>query len=177
MVYTFRAHVLIFLLHQGDTGKQGNPGVLGHFGLKGTHGDTGLPGRQGPKGPGGLRGVEGAVGPAGITGPSGHRGHQGDKGSQGDTGLQGPVGSPGPQGPPGPPGLPTSGLTWKNHNPIPERPMLDQSTEIFQALQHISALVQSLKQPVGSHKNPVRICKDLYNCEQKMKDGKNGLFY
>lgn len=49
--------------------------------------------------------------------------------------------------------------------------MLDQSLEIFKTLQHLSTLVHSLKHPVGDHNNPVRICKDLYNCAQRLEDG------
>lgn len=50
-------------------------------------------------------------------------------------------------------------------------PMLDQSTEIFKTLQHLSTLIQSLKNPLGTRDNPARICRDLYNCEQRMYDG------
>lgn len=49
--------------------------------------------------------------------------------------------------------------------------MLDQGTEIFKTLQHLSTLIQSLKNPLGTHDNPARICRDLYNCEQRMYDG------
>lgn len=52
-----------------------------------------------------------------------------------------------------------------------EQPMLDQGTEILKTLQYLSSLVQSLKNPLGAHDNPARICRDLYNCEQKMYDG------
>lgn len=50
-------------------------------------------------------------------------------------------------------------------------PMLDQGNEIFKMLQHLSTLIQSLKNPLGTRDNPARICRDLYNCEQKMYDG------
>ncbi len=50
-------------------------------------------------------------------------------------------------------------------------PMLDQGTEILKTLQHLSTLSRSLKNPLGNHENPARICRDLYNCEQKMYDG------
>lgn len=50
-------------------------------------------------------------------------------------------------------------------------PMLDQGTEIFKTLQHLSTLIQSLKNPLGTRDNPARICRDLYNCEQRMYDG------
>ncbi|XP_045907508.1 collagen alpha-1(XXVII) chain B-like isoform X2 [Micropterus dolomieu] len=136
-------------------------------------------------------GMEGALGPVGIIGPSGHPGPQGDKGSRGETGLHGPRGSPGPRGPPGPPGLHSSALSLRNealgaafqviinsHGALrPENyqsmdlPMLDQSTEIFKTLQHLSTLIQSLKNPLGTRDNPARICRDLYNCEQRMHDG------
>lgn len=48
---------------------------------------------------------------------------------------------------------------------------LDQGTAIFKTLQHISTMIQSLKNPVGTRDNPARICRDLYNCEEKMNDG------
>ncbi|KAM7391210.1 hypothetical protein PAMP_021914 [Pampus punctatissimus] len=176
----------------GDSGEQGFPGVLGLFGPKGPPGDVGPAGIQGPRGPRGLMGMEGALGPFGIIGPSGHPGPQGDKGSRGETGLQGPRGSPGPRGPPGPPGLPSSAISLKNealgaafqviidsHAALrPEQnyqsmdlPMLDQGTEIIKTLQHLSTLIQSLKNPLGTRNNPARICRDLYNCEQKLYDG------
>lgn len=50
-------------------------------------------------------------------------------------------------------------------------PMLDQGTEIFKTLQHLSTLIQSLKNPLGTRDNPARICRDLYNCEQRLYDG------
>lgn len=50
-------------------------------------------------------------------------------------------------------------------------PMLDQGTEIFKTLQYLSTLIQSLKNPLGTRDNPARICRDLYNCEQRMYDG------
>lgn len=50
-------------------------------------------------------------------------------------------------------------------------PMLDQGTEIFKTLQHLSTLIQSLKNPLGTRGNPARICRDLHNCEQRLYDG------
>lgn len=50
-------------------------------------------------------------------------------------------------------------------------PMLDQGTEIFKTLQHLSTLIQNLKNPLGTRDNPARICRDLYNCEHRMYDG------
>lgn len=50
-------------------------------------------------------------------------------------------------------------------------PMLDQSAEIFKTLQHLNTMIRSLKNPLGNRDNPARICRDLYNCEQKMHDG------
>lgn len=52
-----------------------------------------------------------------------------------------------------------------------DMPMLDQGTEILKTLQHLSTLIQSLKNPLGTRDNPARICRDLYNCEQRMYDG------
>uniref|UniRef100_A0A674MA63 Collagen, type XXVII, alpha 1b n=1 Tax=Takifugu rubripes TaxID=31033 RepID=A0A674MA63_TAKRU len=169
----------------GDPGEKGLPGVWGLFGPKGPPGDTGPAGIQGPKGPRGLMGVEGALGPTGIIGPSGHPGAQGDRGSQGEM-VRG--GSPGPRGPAGPPVrylnhvtitwlivsgcVPIWRLTCSVINfQIMDLHLLDQGTAIFKTLQHISTMIQSLKNPVGTRENPARICRDLYNCEEKMNDG------
>lgn len=51
--------------------------------------------------------------------------------------------------------------------------MLDQGTEILKTLQHLSTLIQSLRNPLGTRDNPARICRDLYNCEQRMHDGES----
>ncbi|KAJ0019895.1 hypothetical protein NQD34_007464 [Periophthalmus magnuspinnatus] len=158
----------------GDVGEHGYPGILGFFGPKGPRGDTGPKGIQGPKGPSGLRGMGGAAGPVGITGPSGQpvRNH-------GNHFLSG---SPGPQGPPGAPVISfvnmfkydknrtNSDLLCQNYHDT-ERAMLDQSTDVLQTLQHLSTFLHSLKEPVGNRDSPVRICKDLHNCQRKMKDG------
>lgn len=50
-------------------------------------------------------------------------------------------------------------------------PSLDQGSGIFRTLQHLSTLIQSLKNPLGNRDNPARICRDLYHCEQRMNDG------
>lgn len=50
-------------------------------------------------------------------------------------------------------------------------PLLEEGAGIFKTLQHLSNLIQSLKNPVGTRENPARICRDLYNCEQRMYDG------
>lgn len=50
-------------------------------------------------------------------------------------------------------------------------PFLDQGSGIFRTLQRLSTLIQSLKNPLGNRDNPARICRDLYNCEQRMNDG------
>ncbi|MBN3322403.1 CRA1B protein, partial [Atractosteus spatula] len=50
-------------------------------------------------------------------------------------------------------------------------PMLDQGTEIFKTLHYLSNLIQSIKNPLGTHDNPARICRDLKDCEQRMNDG------
>lgn len=53
--------------------------------------------------------------------------------------------------------------------------MLDhQGTEIFKTLHYLSTLIQSLKNPLGTHDNPARICRDLKDCEQRMNDGEEG---
>lgn len=51
--------------------------------------------------------------------------------------------------------------------------MLDQGTEIFKTLQHLSTVIQSLRNPLGTRDNPARICRDLYNCEQRLRDGED----
>ncbi|RXM94247.1 Collagen alpha-1(XXVII) chain, partial [Acipenser ruthenus] len=50
-------------------------------------------------------------------------------------------------------------------------PMLDQGTEIFKTLHYLSNLIHSIKNPLGTHHNPARICRDLKDCEQRMSDG------
>ena len=52
-----------------------------------------------------------------------------------------------------------------------DMPMLDQGTAVFQTLQHLSSLIQSLKHPLGNRDTPARICRDLQDCEQRMHDG------
>ncbi|MGH0124393.1 UNVERIFIED_CONTAM: hypothetical protein FKN15_036936 [Acipenser sinensis] len=48
--------------------------------------------------------------------------------------------------------------------------MLDQGTEIFKTLHYLSNLIHSIKNPLGTHHNPARICRDLKDCEQRMSD-------
>ncbi|TWW60233.1 Collagen alpha-1(XXVII) chain B [Takifugu flavidus] len=108
-----------------------------------------------------LQGVEGALGPTGIIGPSGHPGAQGDRGSQGEMRNE---------------ALGSTFQVLDDSDPalrpqIMDLHLLDQGTAIFQTLQHISTMIQSLKNPVGTRENPARICRDLYNCEEKMNDG------
>ncbi|KAG9354209.1 hypothetical protein JZ751_012333, partial [Albula glossodonta] len=160
----------------GDVGEPGFPGILGVFGPKGPPGDFGPVGIQGPKGPQGLMGKEGPMGPIGIIGPTGSPGPKGDKGNRGENGP------PGPRGPPGPPRHDTLGaalqvfidsnaaLKAENYQSM-DLPMLDQGTEIFKTLHYLSNLIQSLKNPLGTHDNPARICRDLKDCEQRMNDG------
>jgi len=54
----------------------------------------------------------------------------------------------------------------------PDLLMLDHGGEIFKTLHYLSNLIQSIKRPLGTKENPARICRDLMNCEQKMKDGR-----
>lgn len=54
----------------------------------------------------------------------------------------------------------------------PDVLMLDHGGEIFKTLHYLSNLIQSIKRPLGTKENPARICRDLMNCEQKMKDGR-----
>lgn len=51
-------------------------------------------------------------------------------------------------------------------------PMLDQGTEIFKTLHYLSNLIYSIKNPLGTQENPARMCRDLLDCEHRVKDGK-----
>uniref|UniRef100_A0A3Q2YCF7 Fibrillar collagen NC1 domain-containing protein n=1 Tax=Hippocampus comes TaxID=109280 RepID=A0A3Q2YCF7_HIPCM len=177
---------------KGEQGEDGGLGLMGKPGPQGKNGETGLPGSQGSFGSKGERGLPGQTGPSGIRGIvgseglMGNQGLKGSKGQPGDIGEQGfagvlglfgpkgPQGDMGPagiQGPKGPRGLmvSTSGYSLNYHNM--DLPMLDQGTEIFRTLEHLSSLIHSLKNPLGKRNNPARICRDLYNCEQRMYDG------
>uniref|UniRef100_A0A3Q2PYB8 Collagen, type XXVII, alpha 1b n=1 Tax=Fundulus heteroclitus TaxID=8078 RepID=A0A3Q2PYB8_FUNHE len=157
--------------HQGEDGEAGLPGRTG---LQGGKGLTGLPGSQGSFGLKGERGLPGQVGPAGKRGPVGVMGFPGtpgdlgNKGQPGDSGDQGFPGVLGMFGPKGPPGDTVCQLGAVFHM---EMPMLDQGTEILKTLQHLSTLIHSLRNPLGTRHNPARTCLDLYNCEQQMYDG------
>uniref|UniRef100_A0A671XMP9 Collagen, type XXVII, alpha 1b n=1 Tax=Sparus aurata TaxID=8175 RepID=A0A671XMP9_SPAAU len=178
---------------KGEQGEDGGEGLIGKPGQQGNTGVTGLPGSQGsfgPKGERGLPGQTGAPGKKGAAGGMGLPGKQGDpgpKGQPGDTGEQGFSGVFGLFGPKGPPGdigpagiqgpkgpreitLIIMPLFMSNYQRM-DMPMLDQGTEILKTLQHLSTLIQSLKNPLGTRDNPARICRDLYNCEQRMYDG------
>uniref|UniRef100_A0A3Q1EZ37 Collagen, type XXVII, alpha 1b n=1 Tax=Acanthochromis polyacanthus TaxID=80966 RepID=A0A3Q1EZ37_9TELE len=183
--------------HQGKNGVTGLPGSQGSFGPKG---ERGLPGQTGPAGKRGHVGGMGLPGKQGDQGAKGQPGNSGEQGFPGVLGLFGPKGPPGDigpagiQGPKGPRGCCNSredkGFNQKllkdtnNRNDTSchyvcsnqnyqtmDLPMLDQGTEIFKTLQHLSTLIQSLKNPLGTRDNPARICRDLYNCEQRMYDG------
>uniref|UniRef100_A0A8C4F0K8 Collagen, type XXVII, alpha 1b n=1 Tax=Dicentrarchus labrax TaxID=13489 RepID=A0A8C4F0K8_DICLA len=166
---------------KGEQGEDGEVGLPGKPGQPGKTGVTGLPGSQGsfgPKGERGLPGQTGVSGKRGSIGGMGLPGKQGDPGSKGQPGDTGEQGFPGvfglfgPQGPPGdfgPAGI--QGPKGPRGLMSMDMPMLDQSTEIFKTLQHLSTLIQSLKNPLGTRDNPARICRDLYNCEQRMYDG------
>lgn len=55
-------------------------------------------------------------------------------------------------------------------------PMLDQGTEIFKTLHYLSTLIHSIKNPLGTQENPARMCRDLFECEQKLNDGEYIIF-
>lgn len=55
--------------------------------------------------------------------------------------------------------------------PDTDFPMLDQGTEIFKTLHYLSTLIHSIKNPLGTQENPARMCRDLFECEQKLNDG------
>uniref|UniRef100_A0A3P8SPK1 Collagen, type XXVII, alpha 1b n=1 Tax=Amphiprion percula TaxID=161767 RepID=A0A3P8SPK1_AMPPE len=180
----------------GQTGPAGKRGHVGGMGLPGKQGDQGAKGQPGDSGEQGFPGVLGLFGPK----VSSHAISIQDKthdfqsrdaaSSTHKVGIIGNVdaqkfvfllkftGSPGPHGPPGPP-VSSSSLNdtschyvYSNQNyHTMDLLMLDQSTEIFKTLQHLSTLIQSLKNPLGTRDNPARICRDLYNCEQRMYDG------
>lgn len=50
--------------------------------------------------------------------------------------------------------------------------LIDYSVEIFKILKYFSNLLYSIKNFFGIRDNLVRICKDLFNCEYKVLDGK-----
>lgn len=52
-----------------------------------------------------------------------------------------------------------------------EMSMPDQNTEVLKTLQYLSSVIESIKQPLGTKENPARVCKDLLDCQHKLKDG------
>lgn len=51
--------------------------------------------------------------------------------------------------------------------------MPDQNTEVLKTLQYLSSVIESIKQPLGTKENPARVCKDLLDCQHKLKDGEH----
>lgn len=49
----------------------------------------------------------------------------------------------------------------------------DQHTEILKTLRYLSSVIESIKKPLGTRENPARVCKDLLDCQHKLKDGKS----
>lgn len=160
-------------------------GLHGFPGPKGPNGDLGLKGFLGPKGPMGTLGFTGPVGPEGMMGPMGKPGPKGPKGSSGEMGPQGPQGSPGPRGPPGAPGptrqiyddstlysLSDSNTALRTESfQNTEMSLPDQNSEILKTLRYLSSVIESIKKPLGTRENPVRVCKDLLDCHHTLKDG------
>lgn len=62
-------------------------------------------------------------------------------------------------------------MIWQSYQNT-EMTLIDYSAEIFKTLNYLSNLLHSIKNPLGSHDNPARICKDLLHCEHKVSDGK-----
>ncbi|KAG2469928.1 MYOME protein, partial [Polypterus senegalus] len=162
---------------EGSVGPPGPRGVVGRQGQEGIPGVDGIQGKDGIPGIHGEQGDDGELGTHGNLGPRGNVGLPGLPGAQGSPGLKGPTGDHGPagiQGPKGPQGLMGKegvmgpmGITGPNGNPNYQNldlPMLDQGTEIFKTLHYLSNLIQSIKNPLGTHDNPARICRDLKDC-------------
>ncbi|XP_048458092.1 collagen alpha-1(XXIV) chain-like isoform X2 [Rhincodon typus] len=161
-------------------------GFPGFQGPKGPVGDIGYKGIQGPKGPMGSFGNSGPFGPTGIIGPAGKPGPKGVKGARGEMGPEGPRGQPGPPGPPGTPGplrhadinaaiqaliASNEALQFENYQNT-DVPLVEQGMEIFKTLHYLSSLMQNIKNPLGTKQHPVRICRDLLNCESKLSNDK-----
>ncbi|KAK5930509.1 hypothetical protein CgunFtcFv8_026737 [Champsocephalus gunnari] len=115
----------------------------------------------------------------------GKPGPRGPKGNSGEMGPQGPQGGPGPSGPSGAPG-PTRqmyvdsaiyGLSESNvalgteSYQNTEMSLPEQNTEILKTLHYLSSVIESIKTPLGTRENPARVCKDLMECDHKLKDG------
>lgn len=49
----------------------------------------------------------------------------------------------------------------------------DQNVEILKTLRYLSSVIESIKKPLGTRENPARVCKDLLNCQHKLKDGES----
>lgn len=49
--------------------------------------------------------------------------------------------------------------------------LADQNTEILKTLRYLSSVIESIKKPLGTKENPARVCKDLLDCQHKLKDG------
>lgn len=47
----------------------------------------------------------------------------------------------------------------------------DQNSEILKTLRYLSSVIESIKKPLGTRENPVRVCKDLLDCHHTLKDG------
>uniref|UniRef100_A0A8C4QFK4 Collagen type II alpha 1 chain n=1 Tax=Eptatretus burgeri TaxID=7764 RepID=A0A8C4QFK4_EPTBU len=185
---------------QGARGEKGETGDFGERGLKGHRGFTGLQGLPGPPGPTGDNGPSGSDGPSGPrgspgpTGPPGKDGNNGipgpigppgPRGRTGDIGPSGPAGPPGQAGPPGPPGpgidlSAIAGVGQTEKAPDPMRYFRsDQAThelrqhdaEVDATLKTLSNQIESIRNPEGSRKNPVRTCRDLKLTHPSWKSG------
>lgn len=47
----------------------------------------------------------------------------------------------------------------------------EQNTEILKTLRYLSDVIENIKKPLGTKENPARVCKDLLDCQHKLKDG------
>lgn len=47
----------------------------------------------------------------------------------------------------------------------------NQNTEILTTLRYLSGVIESIKKPLGTRENPARVCKDLLDCQHKLRDG------
>lgn len=56
-----------------------------------------------------------------------------------------------------------------------EMSLPEQNTEILKTLHYLSSVIESIKTPLGTRENPARVCKDLMECDHKLKDGESHL--
>ncbi|GCB81901.1 hypothetical protein scyTo_0022589, partial [Scyliorhinus torazame] len=108
------------------------------------------------------------MGRKGPLGPKGSKGSSGPSGQKGDTGLIGLPGAPGPPGEviqPLPIRTPKKTRRSSDGMQADERDnILDYTNgmeDIFDSLDNLKMEVDRMKNPMGTHSNPARTCKDL----------------